>query len=73
MNIQELSTASSFICRSSVVAEYRYLGIGAAVQQFFHGNRYSESYMDALPDFVKLASIRTYRDAYRQPSMLNRR
>jgi len=24
-------------------------------QQFFHGNRYSESYMDALPDFVKLA------------------
>src|SRR5438105_727844 len=23
--------------------------------QFFHGNRYSESYMDALPDFVKLA------------------
>ena len=24
-------------------------------QQFFHGNRYAESYMDALPDFVKLA------------------
>jgi len=24
-------------------------------QEFFHGNRYSESYMDALPDFVKLA------------------
>src|SRR5256886_17417529 len=24
-------------------------------QQFFPGNRYSESYMDALPDFVKLA------------------
>src|SRR5207248_1742695 len=24
-------------------------------EQFFHGNRYSESYMDALPDFVKLA------------------
>ena len=24
-------------------------------QEFNHGNRYSESYMDALPDFVKLA------------------
>ena len=23
-------------------------------QEFFHGNRYAESYMDALPDFVKL-------------------
>ena len=22
--------------------------------EFFHGNRYAESYMDALPDFVKL-------------------
>jgi acetolactate synthase I/II/III large subunit len=24
-------------------------------QEFFHGNRYAESYMDSLPDFVKLA------------------
>ena len=24
-------------------------------QEFFHGNRYAESYVDALPDFVKLA------------------
>ena len=24
-------------------------------QEFFHGNRYAESYMEALPDFVKLA------------------
>jgi acetolactate synthase-1/2/3 large subunit len=24
-------------------------------QEFFHGHRYAESYMDALPDFVKLA------------------
>ena len=24
-------------------------------QEFFHGNRYAESYMDALPNFVKLA------------------
>ncbi len=25
------------------------------LQEFFHGNRYAESYVDALPDFVKLA------------------
>jgi acetolactate synthase-1/2/3 large subunit len=24
-------------------------------QDFFHGNRHAESYMDSLPDFVKLA------------------
>jgi acetolactate synthase-1/2/3 large subunit len=24
-------------------------------QEMFHGNRYSESYVDALPDFVRLA------------------
>jgi len=33
----------------------RYLGMVRQWQEFFHGNRYSESYMDALPDFVKLA------------------
>jgi acetolactate synthase-1/2/3 large subunit len=31
------------------------MGMVRQWQQFFHGNRYSESYMDALPDFVKLA------------------
>jgi hypothetical protein len=30
-------------------------GDGAQWQEFFYGNRYAESYMDALPDFVKLA------------------
>jgi acetolactate synthase-1/2/3 large subunit len=33
----------------------RYMGMVRQWQEFFHGNRYSESYMDALPDFVKLA------------------
>jgi len=33
----------------------RYLGMVRQWQEFFHGNRYAESYMDALPDFVKLA------------------
>ena len=31
------------------------LGMVRQWQQMFHGNRYSESYVDALPDFVKLA------------------
>jgi acetolactate synthase-1/2/3 large subunit len=30
------------------------MGMVRQWQEFFHGNRYSESYMDALPDFVAL-------------------
>ncbi|MBY0342137.1 MAG: acetolactate synthase 3 large subunit, partial [Rhodocyclaceae bacterium] len=33
----------------------RYLGMVRQWQEMFYGNRYSESYVDALPDFVKLA------------------
>src|SRR5690606_2567013 len=33
----------------------RYMGMVQQWQEFFHGNRYAESYMDALPDFVRLA------------------
>jgi acetolactate synthase-1/2/3 large subunit len=31
------------------------MGMVRQWQELFHGNRYSESYMDSLPDFVKLA------------------
>jgi acetolactate synthase-1/2/3 large subunit len=56
MNIQELSTCKQFRLPIKVVAlNNRYLGMVRQWQQFFHGNRFSESYMDALPDFVKLA------------------
>jgi acetolactate synthase-1/2/3 large subunit len=56
MNIQELSTCKQFRLPIKVVAlNNRYLGMVRQWQEFFHGNRYSESYMDALPDFVKLA------------------
>jgi acetolactate synthase-1/2/3 large subunit len=56
MNIQELSTCKQFrlpikICNLN----NRYLGMVRQWQEMFHGNRYSESYMDSLPDFVKLA------------------
>jgi len=56
MNIQELSTCKQFHLPVKIIAlNNRYLGMVRQWQQFFHGNRFSESYMDALPDFVKLA------------------
>ncbi|MEZ0231938.1 MAG: acetolactate synthase 3 catalytic subunit [Methylophilaceae bacterium] len=56
MNIQELSTCKQFHLPIKVILlNNRYLGMVRQWQQFFYGNRYSESYMDSLPDFVKLA------------------
>ncbi len=56
MNIQELSTCKQFRLPIKIIAlNNRYLGMVRQWQEFFHGNRHSESYMDALPDFVKLA------------------
>ncbi len=56
MNIQELSTCKQYHLPIKVLSlNNRYLGMVRQWQQFFHGDRYSESYMDALPDFVKLA------------------
>jgi acetolactate synthase-1/2/3 large subunit len=56
MCIQELSTCKQFNLPIKVISlNNRYLGMVRQWQQFFHGNRYAESYMDALPDFVKLA------------------
>ena len=55
MCIQELSTCKQFHLPLKIIAlNNRYLGMVRQWQQFFHGNRYAESYMDALPDFVKL-------------------
>jgi len=56
MNIQELSTCKQYHLPIKVLSlNNRYLGMVRQWQEFFHGTRYSESYMDALPDFVKLA------------------
>ena len=56
MCIQELSTCRQYRLPLKVInLNNRYMGMVRQWQQFFHGNRYSESYMDALPDFVKLA------------------
>lgn len=56
MNIQELSTCKQFHLPVKIILlNNRYLGMVRQWQHFFYGNRYSESYVDALPDFVKLA------------------
>jgi len=56
MNIQELSTCKQYHLPIKVLSLNNcYLGMVRQWQEFFHGNRFSESYMDALPDFVKLA------------------
>jgi acetolactate synthase-1/2/3 large subunit len=56
MNIQELSTCKQFSLPIKVILlNNRYLGMVRQWQEFFYGERYAESYMEALPDFVKLA------------------
>ncbi len=56
MCIQELSTCKQYHLPVKLVnLNNRYMGMVRQWQEFFHGNRYSESYVDALPDFVKLA------------------
>jgi acetolactate synthase I/II/III large subunit len=56
MCIQELSTCKQYRTPIKILnLNNRYMGMVRQWQEFFHGNRYAESYMDALPDFVKLA------------------
>jgi len=56
MCIQELSTCKQFNLPIKIInLNNRYMGMVRQWQEFFYGNRYAESYMDALPDFVKLA------------------
>jgi len=56
MCIQELSTAKQYDLPIKIVnLNNRYMGMVRQWQEFFYENRYSHSYMDALPDFNKLA------------------
>ncbi|MCM5679779.1 acetolactate synthase 3 catalytic subunit [Schlegelella sp. S2-27] len=56
MCIQELSTCQQYQTPVKVVSlNNGYLGMVRQWQQLDYGGRYSHSYMDALPDFVKLA------------------
>jgi len=56
MCIQELSTCLQYRLPIKIVnLNNRYLGMVRQWQEFFYQGRYAMSYMDSLPDFVKLA------------------
>ena len=56
MNIQEMSTAAQYRMPVKVfIMNNHWMGMVRQWQELLHGGRYSESYSDALPDFVKLA------------------
>lgn len=56
MCIQELATCKQYDLPIKVISlNNRYLGMVRQWQEFNYEGRYSNSYMDALPDFVKLA------------------
>jgi acetolactate synthase I/II/III large subunit len=56
MNIQEMSTAVQYRLPVKVfILNNQYMGMVRQWQQLLHGNRISESYTAAMPDFVKLA------------------
>jgi acetolactate synthase-1/2/3 large subunit len=56
MNIQEMSTAVQHRLPVKIfILNNQYMGMVRQWQELLHGGRYSESYTDSLPDFVKLA------------------
>ncbi|MCE9522691.1 MAG: acetolactate synthase 3 large subunit [Alphaproteobacteria bacterium] len=56
MTMQEISTAVQFDLPIKIfILNNRYMGMVRQWQQLLHGGRYSHSYSEALPDFVKLA------------------
>jgi acetolactate synthase I/II/III large subunit len=56
MTIQEFSTAIQYKLPIKIfILNNQYMGMVRQWQQLLHGNRLSESYSEALPDFVKLA------------------
>ena len=56
MCIQELSTCKQYDTPIKIISlNNRYLGMVRQWQELTYNKRYSSSYMDSLPDFVKLA------------------
>ncbi len=56
MNIQELATICQYRLPVKLfILNNRYMGMVRQWQELLHGSRYSQSYSEALPDFVKLA------------------
>jgi acetolactate synthase-1/2/3 large subunit len=56
MNMQEMSTAVQYNLPVKIfILNNEYMGMVRQWQELIHGGRYSHSYSEALPDFVKLA------------------
>ena len=56
MNLQELQTIiGNNLPIKIFILNNEYMGMVRQWQELLHGGRYSESYTDSLPDFVKLA------------------
>ena len=56
MTMQEISTAVQFMLPIKIfILNNEYMGMVRQWQELLHGGRYSHSYSEALPDFVKLA------------------
>ncbi len=56
MNIQEMSTAVQYNLPVKIfILNNQWMGMVRQWQELLHGERYSESYTESLPDFVKLA------------------
>ncbi len=56
MNIQELATATQYRLPVKIfILNNEYMGMVRQWQELTYSSRYSESYSDSLPDFVKLA------------------
>jgi acetolactate synthase-1/2/3 large subunit len=56
MNIQEMGTLAQYRLPVKIfILNNQYMGMVRQWQELLHGNRYAESYSEALPDFVKLA------------------
>jgi acetolactate synthase-1/2/3 large subunit len=56
MNIQEMATLAQYRLPVKVfILNNQYMGMVRQWQELLHGSRYSESYSEALPDFVKVA------------------
>ena len=56
MNIQEMSTAVQYNLPIKIfILNNQWMGMVRQWQELLHGERYSNSYTDSLPDFVKLA------------------
>ena len=56
MNMQEMSTAVQYRLPVKIfILNNEYMGMVRQWQELLHGGRYSQSYSESLPDFVKLA------------------